>query len=317
MRAEAALKKGDGMRIFIIALSILAGLIAPSAAQDNDAALNAIEAAYSAYETKPDKTTRKALLEALDIYDGAPNTTTVSAHLRVMVDDTYAAKPRELFKSATMAREHLEPIANVLPQQYIEARYVAAVAHFNDRQKSAAMLELAHVQGLANQINSDGDEYLEWATSLRYKSEAWRMAMEAYFQSKGERFPSDQEINTILSTYKADPATVNAAADSDETTEGQLPFCDGELKQRPKMRYPAGKAMRGMYGALLLELNFDETGQVVDPIVRASVPFEGFSEKALKTVSKWKYVAEDKKAVGVSCRLSRGNVILPMLFAIR
>lgn len=305
------------MRAFMFMLVVLLGLSAPVSAQTTETGLAAIENAYSAYETKADKATRKALLEALEAYNGEPNTTTVNAHLIVMVDDTYAAKPRELYKSATMAREHLESIANVLPQQYIEARYVAAVAHFNYRQKSAAMLELAHVQGLAKRVNSALDEDLEWATSLRYKSEAWRMAMEAYFQSAGDSFPSDEDIDAILSTYRADPATINAAADSGETIDGQLPFCAGEIVQRPKMRYPAGKAMRGMYGALLLELNFDETGQVVDPIVRASVPFEGFSEKALKTVSKWKYVAEDKKAVGVTCRLSRGNVILPMLFAIR
>jgi len=165
------------MRDFLFMLIVLLGLNAPVSAQATEAGLTSIENAYSAYEAKADKVTRKALLEALDAYNGEPNTTTVNAHLRVMVDDTYAAKPRELYESATMAREHLESIANVLPQQYIEARYVAAVAHFNYRQKSAAMLELAHVQGLAKRVNSALDEDLEWATSLRYKSEAWRMAM--------------------------------------------------------------------------------------------------------------------------------------------
>lgn len=305
------------MRAFLFMLVMSLGLSASVSAQTTETGLVAVENAYNAYESKTDKTTRKALLAALEAYTGEPNTTTVNAHLKLMVDDTYAARSHELYKSATMARDHLESVAGILPQQYIEARYVAAVANFNYRQSSGSMLEMAHVQGLSKQINSASDEDLEWATDLRYKSEAWRMAIEAYFTSNGDRYPSDKDIDAILETYAADPTSVNAAAKAGETTEGNLPFCEGAIVQRPKMRYPAGKAMRGMYGALLLELNFDETGQVVDPIVRASVPFQGFSEKALTTVSKWKYVAEDKNAVDVTCRLERGNVILPMIFAIR
>jgi TonB family protein len=298
-------------------VAILFGLslLFPAFAQaPDDAGLAPISEAMTAYDAKPNEKTRKAVLEALGEYDGEANAISVNAYLQIMVDDTYAGKARLMLESATATKLHLEPVADILPQQYTEARYVAAVALFNAKQDDEAIIEMAHVQGLSTSAGGNSVTGPDWAYKLRYKSDAWRMAMEAYFQSVGRRLPSDEKIEGILASYGAHMETTNAVAATSETEGDQLPFCKGELVQKPKMRYPSGKAMRGMYGALILNLTFDDDGQVVSPVVLASVPFETFEEKALKTVVKWRYKPNDPNAVGVTCRLNRNKVILPMIF---
>ncbi len=274
--------------------------------------ITGVVAAYDAYQAKPNRKARRTLMQALSDYSDAPTTETVNAHMAVLNADTKAGKAKDMRESASAMAEHLQPVADILPQQYTEARYIAAISLFNWKQDDDAMIEMAHAQGLAQQARRDPEAV--WARSLRYNADAWRMAMGAYFASADKRYPSDAKIDAVLAEYSADADSINAFADSAEDAGDELRFCSGKLEQKPAMRYPAGGARKGMFGALILKLAFDDEGNVQNPEVLASVPLEGFGEKSLRTVRKWHYEAAEGEQPGETCRLYREDVVLPIVF---
>lgn len=142
------------------------------------------------------------------------------------------------------------------------------------------------------------------------------MAMDAYFEAEREKHPSDNELDAILKSYNIDEDALSAKAMLSEDEAG-LPHCSGRMIQRPKMRYPSGKALRGKFGAVILGLEFDDEGQVINPKVLASVPIEEFDEKSLRVVGQWRFKPDDPDQVGISCRLERTDVVQPLVFQIR
>ena len=304
------------MRIFsLLILSLMLwGFGAAGQAQDLD--VTEIVSAHDALAQSADKQTRAALAEALDRYQGDPTVESVNAHLALVMSDTMASEYVNMRSSALSAAAHLEPVADILPRQYAEAKYVAAVALFNHRQKSEAMLEMAHVEGFVRQQIGEDGELPEWAEDLKWKADAWGLAMKAYYLSERDKHPSDDEIDAILKSYNVDEGALNSRAMLTEDEAG-LPHCPGRMIQRPKMRYPSGKAMRGMFGAVILGLEFDAEGNVINPKVLASVPIEEFDEKSLQVVGQWRFKPDEPDEVGVTCRLERSNVVQPLTFQIR
>ncbi|MEL6666180.1 MAG: energy transducer TonB [Pseudomonadota bacterium] len=295
--------------IYAFILICLINLGLPAMAQE--AGISEVVAAQERFVDGPSDATRTGLLTALADYSGPPAVETVNAYMALVSSDSASGDAAKMRESALAATAHLEPVKEILPQQFAETKYVAAVAYFNDDPEPDAMLEMAHVEGFAKAYRDSLGEHPEWADRLRWKADAWGMAMEAYFDSSGKRWPSEEEINAILATY---PVPLDP---SDSASDDQLPQCSGRMIQRPKMRYPSGKAMRGMYGAVILGFELDPEGRVVNPEILASIPIEEFDEKSLQTVGKWRYKPDDSDQVGVSCRLERSNVVQPLVFLIR
>ena len=309
------------MRHFFAATLFALLLVAPSGAQETHQDTSAVEAAHAAWSAKANKKTRKALDKALAAYDGPPTTATVLAHLAVVKSDGAKGQASALRQSATSAANHLKPVKDQLPQQYLELRYMAAASQFNYRQKSDALIEMAHVEGESYQRKLSAEEGNESFQRLHNNARAWGMAMEAYFDSNNDDRPSDVEIESILKSYGADAETINARARSgetvhEETGEERLPFCPGGLKMKPKLKYPGKAANRGMVGAVILKFDQNADGKVINPRVLASVPDEGFKETALKTVSKWSYQPSNDETPGETCRLERKNLEFPIVFAL-
>ena len=283
-------------------------------AQDFD--ITDIVDAQNAYIDSPTKANRAALLQALTDYSGEPTVETVRAHHTIMTNDTKAGDYDAMYESASAARTHYEPVADVIEKQFAEASFVAAVARFNGDLEADAILAMTHVQGFATAQRDADAERADWAQDLMYKSNAWVMTMDAYFGSTRGRHPSDAEIDEILSSYDADDDTINAIASVQEDDSG-LPFCAGAMQQKPKMRFPRRKQLKGMFGAVILGLEFDDEGNVINPVVLASVPLEEFDERSLETVGKWRFKPDDPDQVGVTCRLNRENVVQPLVFQFR
>lgn len=304
------------MRFFLSLFLMLTGgwASAPAFAQEFD--VTDIVAASDAFLTDPSEVNRGALIAALDDYTGEATVQSVNAYVRLLMHDAVGDNGEDLIESATRATAHLEPVADVLPKQYLEARFLAAVAQFNHDPDPETMLEMAHVEGRSRAFTDEIGEQPVWAETLKWKADAWGMAMGAYFESTRDRGPSEQEIQTILASYGADAATLNAVANRSLDEEG-LGFCPGKLIQRPAMRYPAGQINRGRIGAVIMQFDLDTAGKVINPRVRASVPEGVFDEKSTRVVGKWKYKPQNKNAVGVSCRLERTNVVVPLVFTIR
>ncbi|MEL7040461.1 MAG: energy transducer TonB [Pseudomonadota bacterium] len=259
---------------------------------------------------------RGQLLAALSAYNGPPAVQSVNAYLTLMNRDATGDNYQHIRQSARATETHLMPVRSVLPKHYVEAKYIAAVALFNDRQDRDAILEMTHVEGFARAHFDDAGEKPEWTEDLKWKAEAWRMAMQAYFESTGESHPAPSEIQEILATYPVDEHLLNAL-EIDSNIDTDLPQCSGRMIQRPGLRYPAGKARRGMFGAVILQLQFDENGNVVNPRVLASVPNGVFDDRSLSTVEKWRFKPDDPEAVGATCRIQASNVVQPLVFQLR
>lgn len=304
------------MRSFFITVvaTCLATLLLMANAQDVD--ITEIAAAQAAYDEAQTDARRSALLQALENYQGAPAVETVNAHLIVVRQDAIAGDFEKVRQSAGAAARHLEPVKEIVPRQYIDASLLAAVALFNSERDGDAMIEMAHVQGFAEQQRDNEGNRPDWADKFRWQADAWGMAMDAFFDTERIRHPEEQEIDAILATYNADTDTVNAAADVTDAEDG-LPFCPGRIVQSPKLKYPVDAAKAGLVGAVILGFDFDAEGKVTNPRVLASVPTESFDGEILKTASKWQYRAKKKKDIGVSCRVERTNVVLPFIFSFK
>ncbi|MEM7460308.1 MAG: TonB family protein [Pseudomonadota bacterium] len=298
-----------GMLIWLLPILELTAV-----AQDFD--ITDIVVAQDAYIDAPTDDTRATLLQALADYAGDPTVETVRAHHTIMTRDTEAGDYDAMYESATAARAHYEPVADVIQKQFAEASFIAAIARFNGELEEDALIAMAHVQGFATAQRDDNGERADWAQGLIYKSDAWLMTMDAYFDSIRARHASDDEIEEILKSYGADDEAINARS-ADHRDDSGLPFCAGVMVQKPKMRYPRRKYLKGMFGAVILGLEFDQEGQVINPTVLASVPLDEFDARSLETVGKWRFKPDSPEQVGVTCRLNRSNVVQPLVFQFR
>lgn len=278
--------------------------------------ISEIVAAQTAYDESQTETRRTALLRALSNYQDDATVETVNAHLIVMSNDVASGDYEKMRESAVAATAHLAPVAEFLPQQYIEAKFVGAISLFNGEEDASAMLEMAHVEGFTGRFREPGfDDRPVWAINIYWKATAWTMAMDAYFETAKKDHPSEDEINAVLANYKVDTETLNAAAKASEA-ESALPFCDGRVVQSPQLRYPARSMRKGMVGAVIMGMDFDTGGKVLNPKVLASIPSDEFDESLLRTVSKWRYRAKKRKDVGVTCRVDRTNIVIPFIFTL-
>ncbi|MEM9180717.1 MAG: TonB family protein [Pseudomonadota bacterium] len=275
-----------------------------------------IVAAEDAFLGAQTEDNRAILMAALASYEGEPTVETVRAHHILMTSDTRAGIYDAMFESAAAARAHYEPISNVIEKQFAEAGLVAAIASFNGDLDPNAMIAMAHVQGFATAQRNDNGERADWARDLMYESDAWLMTMDAYFESTRTRHVSDEEIEQVLETYDSVDYAANAPAAASLDELG-LPLCTGLMAQKPKLRQPRNKFRKGMFGAVILGLEFDSEGQVINPRVLASVPLDEFDERSLETVGKWRFKPDDPDQVGVTCRLNRTDIVQPVVFQFR
>lgn len=303
------------MRLLLALCLFVLGTASVFDARAQDPDVTEIVAASESFSTTASATTRAALIAALSEYSGDPTVESVNAYVTLLLYDGSGDSSEDLYETASQATAHMEPVADIIPKQYLEARFLAAVAQFNIEPAPEAMVEMAHVEGRTRAFEDQIGERPDWARSLEWKADAWGMAMNAYFESARESHPDEAEIQAILASYRADVASRNARA-ARSLDERGLPFCSGKMIQRPAMKYPSGSDNRGRFGAVILEFDLDPEGQVIHPRVRASVPEGVFDEKSLRVVGKWKFKPDDRRAVGVSCRLERTNLVQPLTFAL-
>lgn len=264
----------------------------------------------------PSPQARDRLFARLAEYSGPPSVQSVSAYLGLLAYEQDQQNHETLLNAATAAAEHLEPAAEIIPKPYLEARFLQALARFNHERAPAAMIEMAHVEGQARAYRTHIGEQPAWATALKWKADAWGMAMQAYFESEHDAHPSDEEIQAVLALYGSDLAARKALA-ARSLDENGLAFCTGRMIQRPAIRFPKVQAMRDLYGAVILEFDLDDQGEVQNPVVLASVPIAAFNEEALRTVEKWRFKPDRPREVNRSCRLNRSSIVQPLVFQLR
>ena len=178
------------------------------------------------------------------------------------------------------------------------------------------MRDMTHLRGWLFQYYAAAEGPLkEWSEKLGNHAHAWGLTMGAWYTSTGKRGLSDQEIDEILASYKTD----ERAAETDDTDDiddiDVLPFCTGRFNMKPRLRYKSGQIQRGFFGAIIAKFDIED-GKVVNAVINASVPEERFEAQALETISKWVWQPDEGQVPNSNCRLSRTDVILPIVFAL-
>lgn len=299
------------MRLFIIVVTLLAvsGQINKPMAQD--LGIEEIAAAQIAYQNAPSDSTRAALITALASLHGAPTVNSVQAHMILMMDDTISGNLDQITESASAAIAHFEPAADLIPQPYYQARLIAAEARFKATQPADALLEMAHVEGFAKTYRTSDRRRPDWAKALYWRAHAWRLAMQAHFSEQRGDYPDAADIDTILSRYHLDHEII---APRPAAPVPDLPLCDGRIVQSPKLRPPSRAVRSNLATAVILRFDQNADGEVANAEILASVPNEQFGETLLETVVKWRYRPEKRKQVGLTCRLTRSKIVMPIIF---
>ncbi|MEL6567413.1 MAG: energy transducer TonB [Pseudomonadota bacterium] len=272
--------------------------------------------AYIDWNGDPKRSTRRALDDALEAAEPvSASLVSVGIFSARMQSDAEDLRWSRLKESAGGMARHLEPVKSVLPRIWVEAALAEQVADFNHRQNRRVEIELAHVQGKFAEALIDADPaQIEALEPFRWRIEAWRAAVVAYFQSvPGSRRTPESEIDAVLAAYPDYPESSDAE-NIDAGEDDNRPFCKGDFDMSPKLRYPARQARRGQFGSVFAKLTV-ESGQVTDVEILASVPLEGFKERAKETVLQWTWIADDEQP-DPDCRTSYSNLILPMVFSI-
>ena len=82
----------------------------------------------------------------------------------------------------------------------------------------------------------------------------------------------------------------------------------------PPLRYSSRQVRRGQFGSVIAKFSIKDS-RVADVEILASIPVEGFREGAAETISNWAWIADENQP-DPDCRMSRTNLVLPMVFSL-
>ena len=270
--------------------------------------------AFAEWKAAPGRSTREQLDSLIEAQaEGEVSTVSLFVFTRRMEHDATKGDFESLEDTAAWLSTHLSDERALVGELWSTAELLRQVAAFNTSASVDAAMGLAVLENdlmmLPNVEIRAGRSVPDWWEKNYYTTQAWRMAMAAFFDSVNERRYDAAEANRIAEKTERlrDPASRfdNTAGD-----DSPLRSCSADLIQKPAMRYP-GKALRkGMFGALIIRFKADENGRIYEPEVLASVPQGGFDDKVIETVSKWHLDWSDEK----NCRRESSNTILPFVF---
>ncbi len=276
-------------------------------------------AAYVSWLDDPRRANRKRLDTALSaIVEAEPSMVSIHAFEARYLADLETADWRRLKESGAEAERHIQPIADLVPQNAINARLSAIIGVFSQEPSISVHRAIVELEGELYRkrriaiSEADDGEAPEWLENLYWTTSAWRSAMTAYFESSSrDRGLKGGQIKEIMASFEEGlPETDTSGPD-----KAKLPFCAGQLRQEPKMRYPKNQNYKGTVGAVFVRYGLDE-GRPKDIAVLASVPFGAFEDEVIKTVSKWRW----EKAIEQPeepCTMSLDSGIQEIVFQIR
>lgn len=219
-------------------------------------------------------------------------------------------------KLAQQARSHFAGGGEAFQRFEIEARGIAITSRFNISPRVAHLEEMVHLRGELSQMRrAAGRDRPKWMDDAYWNANAWQSAMQAYFVAVGDRRYRAARIEEILAGYESKDELAEVVEVSEEEAErNRARFCEGGMVHEPPMRYPTGQGMRGRFGTVIIKFRLED-GRVHEPEVLAAVPFDGFRDEALKTISQWYFKPSEDPAL-TGCRLNHNNMIQEFIFAI-
>jgi TonB family protein len=270
-------------------------------------------AIYAAWKAAPEKASAKVLDAALEAAaTSKPSGLSVAAY-RARYNDQLAKRDyRGSERVARAAALHLRDAgAAFLPIRF-EARLVEISSRFNYYPRIESAREMLALVGELDMVcHTDPAAEEKWAEARYWQAYAWMLTMNAFFASEDKPVLSEAEQSAVLD---AEPpaATQKVAPVADEPEEPDI--CPGEFIQRPQIRYPSSAAAAGKFGSVILRVMVTD-GKVSDVDVLASVPFDGFRDEVVQTVTKWRW-AQTPGPAPSGCRPNNGGLIVPVIFEI-
>lgn len=268
--------------------------------------------ALARWKADPKRENFRAASDTLKVLESAPpNHLTVYAFRELYAASTAAKNWRQAGALTDRAIVHFAGGGDAARQYRLEARLVSLISDFNMSPRSSTMREMVHLRGELDQLRLlEEGEPPSWMDAIYWNAVAWQGVMSAYLQSTNATVVSEREAEGILASYLDGLPEVAVSGPAEEP-----PFCRGGMLQEPEIKYPFRQAFRGRIGAVVLKFKLRD-GRVVEPEVLAAVPFEGFTDEVIETVSQWRFIpSENPEETG--CRLDHDNTTQEVTFAIR
>jgi hypothetical protein len=153
------------------------------------------------------------------------------------------------------------------------------------------------IVGDLNGANSESLRSQLWP--LKWKAEAWAIAIESYTVSSYEQVGSN--ISTKLDARALQQPN---SFQYPEPASSRLPVCKGGFEGE-RLVYPESKRFEGV-GSMIARLETDQTGKVTAVEILAAVPDESFVSNLVNTMKSWVYRPAPGLEPG-SCRLDFRN----------
>lgn len=195
----------------------------------------------------------------------------------------------------------------MIPENWGAAELSAAVAQFNETKSDDVLDRFAKLEVAMYPFKLAGLDERPSIARIYYQAYAWRLAMNSYFQSTGER-----------STLKAKAAESYVERETRQLAEAhsakrdpKLPACTGRMVKPPKPWYPKSAARAGYVGAVVVGFEIND-GRVENSRILASVPDGTFETAVLESMKSVRWAYDAKQDVP-DCRRST-NAIYPFNF---
>ena len=278
-------------------------------------------AAYTKWRAEQNTKTRRGLDAALDGMDGVePSLLSINAfQTRFLKDRNAGETSAKIRQVARSARLHMEPVKDIVTDQYVVASFSEALFGWFNQPSTEAHRRMLHTRGLlqvmASQERYSAQDNLQ---DLRYEAEAWADAMAGFIRVANRR-GSGGLARRSRSTPKPIPreevAEIQASYQAQvEPSREEVPRCIGRFTSLPEIDYPGTANQRGLFGASRIGFIAGEEGPT-DYRIIASVPEELFGEAALEAIKTLEWKWADQQPVE-ECRKGF-DVVYPVNFIIR
>lgn len=267
-----------------------------------------------------DDETRALLLEALEARRAEEGVDLISANgAEILYDgDWRKGDWNALAESAPIAVDLLSRGQQGLLPRQRRAELVDAAGNFlrqrnnlnNSRNSTHDVMADVHDR-IVQDIDADENAAIRdrlWP--VKWEAEAWADAIAAFLMS------DYSGIDTLIKN-KLDPrplANPQVGFVEEDPALASIPMCEGSWDGK-RIRYPTSRAFARTVGAVIIRMETDQAGKVVETEVLASIPLTSFSDAVQRAVDTWTF-KPDRDADLKNCRLQGSSRILNVTFLI-
>lgn len=286
---------------------------APLMTGEGDAEISAVLAnlliVFATWSGEPTpESTEDFKLALVQVAPESPTLLTIRAFDAYHVDTLRRGKIADIRKAAEMAAAHYQPFWKVIPENWATVELSAAAAQFAEDQDDDVLDRFAKLEVALYPFVLGDRKDRPLAESLYHQAYTWRLAIDAYFQSKDQRSSS-----AALAADAYVSAERKRLADSFyETRERPEKSCDGRITKAPEPKYPKSAQRAGYVGAVLVGFAIEE-GEIANVRVLAAVPDSQFEESVLESMKSVRWAFDEQQA-DPNCKRSHSRVVYPFFF---